>query len=121
MPATCFRRVAGASRLRLAGELAPLSERWCATACVQTVRSDLYALVGYKCMHRRAARRLAPVFATALLEPSRLPSVLHAASTTRVQPQSSKQGDVQPRTRKLITLTQQISATKNPHRWRPSG
>ena len=28
-----------------------------------SVRGDLYALVGYKCMHRRAARRLAPVFA----------------------------------------------------------
>ena len=47
-----------------------------------------------------------------------IPSVLHAASLKLC---AAKAGKGKPRTLKLFTLTQQISATKYPHRWRPSG
>ena len=73
MPATCFKRLppsAGVIAQRCLLSLQPLSEAWFALRALAAVRSELCAPEGYKCMHRRAARRLAPVFtALRLLEP----------------------------------------------------
>ena len=69
MPATCFHRPprsAGVIAAALACELAAALRGGLRYARFPAFRSDLHALVGYKCMHRRAARRLAPVFAPAL-------------------------------------------------------
>ena len=73
MPATCFTvlpRGAGAIAQRCRLSLQGLSEAWFALRALSAVRSELCAPEDYKCMHRRAARRLAPVFAAALLEPA---------------------------------------------------
>ena len=56
MPATCFNRLlrsAGVIAAALACELAPLSQAWLRYGASQRFRSDLYALVGYKCDTRR--------------------------------------------------------------------
>ena len=66
MPATCFTglpRSAGVIAQRCLVSLQGLSEAWFALRALSAVRSELCAPEGYKCMHRRAARRLAPVFA----------------------------------------------------------
>ena len=64
MPATCFRglpRSAGVVAAALACELAAALRAWFALRALSVVRSELCAPEGYECMHRRAARRLAPV------------------------------------------------------------
>ena len=69
MPATCFDglpRSAGVIAQRCRLSLQPLSEAWLALRALSAVRSELCAPEGYKCMHRRAARVLAPVFAALL-------------------------------------------------------
>ena len=84
MPATCFNRLprgAGAIAQHCRLSLQGLSETWLALRALSAVRSELCAPEGYKCMHRRAARRLALFAALRLLEQPRLASVLHAAST----------------------------------------
>ena len=66
MPATCFRglpRSAGVVAAALACELAAALRAWFALRALSVVRSELCAPEGYECMHRRAARRLAPVLA----------------------------------------------------------
>ena len=66
MPATyfnCLPRGAGAIAQRCRLSLQGLSEAWFALRALSAVRSELCAPEGYKCMHRRDARRLAPVFA----------------------------------------------------------
>ena len=66
MPATCFDASPSAQAViaqRCVLSLQPLSEAWLALRALSAVRSELCAPEGYKCMHRRAARRLAPVFA----------------------------------------------------------
>ena len=66
MPATCFNRLlrsAGVIAQRCVLSLQGLSETWLALRALSAVRSELCAPEGYKCMHRRAARVLAPVFA----------------------------------------------------------
>ena len=73
MPATCFSRFsrsAGVIAQRCVLSLQPLSVAWLALRALSAVRSELCAPEDYKCMHRRTARRLAPVFAAALLEPA---------------------------------------------------
>ena len=79
--------------------LQPLSVAWLALRALSAVRSELCAPEDYKCMHRRTARRLAPVFAAALLEPacllvSYMPLALERSAAKR------KQGDGKPRPRK---------------------
>ena len=69
MPATLFDASPSAQAViaqRCVLSLQGLSQAWLALRALSAVRSEWCAPEGYKCMHRRAARRLAPVFATAL-------------------------------------------------------
>ena len=73
MPATCFNRLprgAGAIAQRCRLSLQGLSEAWFVLRALSAVRSEWCAPEGYKCMHRRAARVLAPVFAALRCEPA---------------------------------------------------
>ena len=83
MPATCFSvfsRSAGVIAQRCRLSLQPLSEAWFALRALSAVRSEWCAPEGYKCMHRRAARVLAPVFAALrLLEAGLLVSYMPLA------------------------------------------
>ena len=104
MPATCFTglpRSAGVIAQRCLVSLQGLSEAWFALRALLAVRSELCAAEGCKCMHRRAARRLAPVFA--LLRRARaslLVSYTTLACVLQPPQQRSMQGEGKPRARK---------------------
>ena len=83
MPATCFTglpRSAGVIAQRCLVSLQGLSEAWFALRALLAVRSELCAAEGCKCMHRRAARRLVPVFCGCAVRACLLASVLLDAS-----------------------------------------
>ena len=111
MPATCFDgppRGAGVSAAALAPELAAALRGVVCYRAVSAVRSELCAPEGYKCMHRRAARRLAPVFA-ALRCSSLLGLLVSYMPLARLECASAKQqGLTQANARKWCTVTVQI-------------
>ena len=126
MPATCFDgppRGAGVSAAALRPELAAALRGVVRYGARPSVSRRLVCTGGLK-MHAQACRtafwrrclRCAARAGLLGLLVSYMP-----LARRRMQPQSSKQGDGQSITRKLFTLTQQISATIDSHRWRPSG
>ena len=119
MPATCFAglpRSAGVIAAALACELAGALRGGLRYARFPAFRSDLYALVGYKCMHRRAATRLAPPLAPLRARACLLASVLLDASTPRAQ-RSRKGLTIQAKAKKVVHCDGKNSSQSIRHQW----
>jgi hypothetical protein len=84
--------------------LQPLSEAWFALRALSAVRSEWCAPEGYKCMHRRAARVLAPVFtALRLLGPRLATMLVSYMPLARLEAQKRKAGlDDQAKSTKVV-------------------